>query len=292
VIKILPLLTNASSEGGPTFHVVAPSLPNFGFSQAASKKGFSLPQYAEVCHKLMQRLGYERYVSQGGDWGFIITRLMASKYPDHCLATHINFMTPFPPSPFRHPLLFLQLLFMPWTSWERAGVARSKWYATEGSGYFVTQSTRPSTLGFALADSPVALLAWIYEKLHDWTDDYPWTDDEVLTWISLYQFSTSGPAASVRIYYELVHSQWKDTTKGLGYNAVAKLGISNFPKDLMLLPKTFAKTLGPLSFEASHDHGGHFAAYETPEVLVGDLRKMFGEAGGAYSVTRKFAPLT
>lgn len=73
-------------------------------------------------------------------------------------------------------------------------------------GYFHAQSTKPQTIGYALADSPVALLTWIYEKLHDWTDDYPWTDDEILTWVSIYWFSTAGPAASVRIYYEAAHS--------------------------------------------------------------------------------------
>lgn len=73
-------------------------------------------------------------------------------------------------------------------------------------GYFNEQSTKPQTIGYALADSPVALLAWIYEKLHDWTDDYPWTEDEILTWVSIYWFSTAGPAASVRIYYEASHS--------------------------------------------------------------------------------------
>lgn len=90
---------------------------------------------------------------------------------------------------------------------EKQGLERSKWFEQSGSGYFRLQASKPQTIGYALADSPVGLLAWMYEKLHDWTDEYPWTKDEILTWVSIYWFSTAGPAASLRIYYEAMHSE-------------------------------------------------------------------------------------
>lgn len=168
------------------------------------------------------------------------------------------------------------------------GLARTWWYLAEGSGYMMEQNTKPSTLGFSLADSPVALLTWIYEKLHDWTDDYPWTEDEVLTWVSIYQFSTAGPAASLRIYYEAYHSR-NESFRGVQYVPTVPLGISYYPKDLFAVPSSWGKCLGPVVYESMHTHGGHFAAFEEPELFVGDLQSMFGDDGGAHSVATRFA---
>lgn len=287
VVKILSLLTDPSNDG-PTFHVVAPSLPNFGFSQGASKPGFGIPQYAETCHKLMQKLGYTRYTTQGGDWGLPITRMMGLLYPSHCVASHLNFIrVTKPPSLRASPLLYLQHSVMPYTAQEKAGLDRTRWFHSEGFGYNLEQSTKPATIGFALRDSPVALLAWIYEKLHDWTDEYPWTDDEVLEWISIYHFSTAGPEASVRIYYETMHSR-KEASLGkiLEYNSRVKLGLSYFPKDLVVPPRVWGKTLGPVVFEAVHEDGGHFAAHEKPKVLAEDLKRMYGKGGGAATIAQ------
>jgi pimeloyl-ACP methyl ester carboxylesterase len=288
VIKILPLLTDPK-EGGPSFHVVAPSLPNFGFSGLVSKKGFGIPQYAEAIHKVMLNLGYDQYVSQGGDWGFIITRLLGVLYPEHCLASHVNMIhVRDPPTFSQSPVQWLTHALLPYSKGEREGIARSRWFMREGFGYNLLQSTRPSTIGLALADSPVAVLSWIYEKLHDWTDAHPWTDDEILTWISIYQFSTAGADASVRIYYEYKHAQKELTDKGHGWVPRVKLGLSYFPQDLTLPPKAWGRAQGPVVFEAFHTSGGHFAATEKPEELVGDLRKMFGKGGGAASVAAVF----
>ncbi|KAF7550658.1 hypothetical protein G7046_g7948 [Stylonectria norvegica] len=289
VLKILPLLTNPKE--GPYFHVVAPSLPNFGFSDSVTKRGFSIPQYAETLHKVMLKLGYDKYVTQGGDWGFIITRLLGIQYPDSCLASHLNYVCVLaPPSITKTPWQYLLHAILPYSDQEKAGRARTAWFKEEGFGYNLEQGTKPSTLGFALADSPVALLAWIYEKLHDWTDEYPWTDDEILTWISIYQFSKAGPAASARIYYESSHSQLELKAKGFEYMPKVPLGLSYFPKDLVVPPQTWGRTLGPVVFEKVHPDGGHFAAHERPEELVDDLRKMFGKGGGAYHVVQKVAP--
>ncbi|KAJ3475637.1 hypothetical protein NLI96_g11708 [Meripilus lineatus] len=211
VERILPLLAHSSPEH-PSFHVVAFSLPGFGFSETPKGKGFAISQYAETGHKLMLALGYNEYVLQGGDWG---------------------------------------------------GIA-----------------TQPQTLGYSLADSPVGLLAWIYEKLVNWADDYPWDDDEVLQWVSIYWFSRPGPTASIRIYYE---SYATAGTLPFGETSVP-LGISYFPKELVLSPRSWSRTLGNVVFESEHEGGGHFAAHEKPVELVSDLRKMFGKGGPAYGV--------
>lgn len=209
VTKMLAALKQSSN--GVSFHVVAPSLPNFGWSEGTKKTGFGLKQYAEVNHALMQSLGYEKYATQGGDWGFYITRAMGLLYPDCVLASHVNMIRASPPTWTANPLLALQHSIQPYSERDKKGLERSKWFLEEGSGYRVLQSTKPQTIGYALTDSPVGLLAWLLEKLHDWTDSYPWTDDEILTWVSIYYFSTAGPAASLRIYYEVSNPTVSDT---------------------------------------------------------------------------------
>ncbi|EIN12339.1 alpha/beta-hydrolase [Punctularia strigosozonata HHB-11173 SS5] len=278
VRKILPLLV---SKGQPSFNVVAFSLPGYGWSEAPKKKGFGLAQYAEVGHKLMLALGYTEYVTQGGDWGYLITRKMATLYGGrHIKAWHTNMPVGAPPKLRSSPLTFLRTL-LGLTAAEKAGLARMKWFHTKGQGYMQEQSTQPQTLGYSLADSPVGLLAWIYEKLHDWTDSYPWNDDEVLDWVSVYWFSRAGPTASLRIYYEVIQAGdfiWRDRVTS------APMGVSYFPKEIMPAPPSWVRLTGRVIFEARHDAGGHFAAYEKPEELVGDLKKMFGKGGPAFGI--------
>ncbi|ORY18323.1 Alpha/Beta hydrolase protein [Clohesyomyces aquaticus] len=206
VSRILPILAEGVQTGGPACHVAAPSLPNFGFSSAISKPGFGLKQYAETYHKLMLALGYEQYVRQGGDWGYSISRVMSKLYPSPLRAAHLSLVGSFPPT-LASPLAFLSLLVRHilklYTPAEKAGF------------------TSPQTIGYSVADSPAGLLAWIYEKLHDWADQYPWTKEEVCTWVSLYWFSRAGPAASVRIYYEPQRGEFK--AKADGYIPGVKL---------------------------------------------------------------------
>ncbi|KAK7062735.1 hypothetical protein VNI00_000223 [Paramarasmius palmivorus] len=264
VRKILPLL----NEGTPSFHVVAVGLPGFGFSEGAKKKGFSINQYAEVAHKLMMFLGYNEYVTQGGDWGYIITRTIAAKYgPTHAKAWHTNVQFGSKPENDNPDA---------YTEAEKAGIERGN-----------------------LADSPVGVLAWIFEKLVNWTDGYPWNDDEghfsriyekrtklidwfaVLTWISIYWFSRSGPAASVRIYYEYQAAGGR--AKFLSAEPVIPLGNSYFPKELWVPPRSWINDKN-LVFESQHDSGGHFAAHEKPKELAEDLQKMFRQGGPAFGV--------
>lgn len=225
-------------------------------------------------------------VTQGGDWGCMITRIMGLLYPKQVLASHINMVRGGKPAWTSNPILALQHAVTPYSSRDRSGFARSKWFATVGKGYNITQATKPQTIGYALTDSPVGLLAWIYEKLHDWTDAYPWTDDEILTWVSIYWFSTAGPAASVRIYYEAVKDTKLGRLRTQQYIPHVKLGLAYFPRELDIVPRTWGRTMGPIVYERDHPSGGHFAAVEKPEAIAGDLKSMFGKGGGAYGVVK------
>ncbi|KAI0602960.1 microsomal epoxide hydrolase [Biscogniauxia sp. FL1348] len=292
VYKIIGPLTSGGADGkAPVFDVIAPSLPNFGFSAGTRQRGFALEQHAETLHRLMQRLGYDQYVAQGGDWGCHISRALSLLYPSHCVATHLNMDSGAAPSFLSHPFLALEYALRPPSARERRGVERTRWFNTEGRGYNLTQSTKPQTLGYGLADSPAALLAWVYEKLRDWTDGYAWTDDEVCTWISIYWFSVAGPAASVRIYYEATHNVGGrpgkiDRARMHSWAPGVKIGFSHFPADLNVLPSTWTRTLGEVVFERDHESGGHFAAWERPDELVADVREMFGKGGGAFAVIK------
>ncbi|CAL1713451.1 unnamed protein product [Somion occarium] len=280
VSKLLPLLTTTTTDR-PSFHVVAFSLPGFGFSEAPQKKGFSINQYAEVGHKLMIALGYKEYVTQGGDWGFHITRRMAQLYGGvHLKAWHTNYPRAEKPALTTSPGLYIKGLVTPYSKRERQGFDRTAWFYKNGRGYYTEQSTNPQTLGYSLADSPSGLLAWIYEKLVLWTDGYPWSDDEVLTWVCIYWFSRAGPAASTRIYYEF--NAASESTK-YRWTAIP-FGASFFPKELVCVPTYWARSIGNLVCESVHESGGHFAAHEKPEALVDDLRKMFGIGGPAFGV--------
>ncbi|OSD08597.1 alpha/beta-hydrolase [Trametes coccinea BRFM310] len=282
VRKVLPILT-AKSADHPSFHVVALSLPGFGFSSAPTKPGFAGRQYAEVVNKLMLSLGYDEYVYQGGDWGHLIGLHAVTHFgKKHIKAWHTNMPVYRPPTLFKHPLLYLSSFLLPFSSAAQADVKHSSVWRTSGYGYYHLLATKPQTVGYSLADSPVGLLAWIYEKLVAWSDDYPWTDDEVIEWISVYWFSRAGPAASSRIYYEMTGGHTHDCFE-TEWSSIP-LGVSYFPQELVHLPKSWSYTMGNVVFESEHDKGGHFAAFEQPGKLAGDLRKMFGKGGPAHSV--------
>ncbi|GAB7352346.1 hypothetical protein MBLNU459_g2788t1 [Dothideomycetes sp. NU459] len=248
-----------------------------------------MAKYAETLHKLMLKLGYDKYVTQGGDWGFSVTRTIGHQYPEHCLASHINMVLAFPPTWTESPLLALQHATSPYTTREKKGLERSSWFQNEGYGYNTLQSTKPQTIGYALADSPTGLLAWIYEKLHDWTDSYAWTEEEILTFVLIYWFSKAGPAASVRIYYEALHPEpYSDITYDTlrRYIPHVKLGIAHFPREISIVPHAWAATLGPVVQQTVHDRGGHFAAWENPEAIASDLQKMFGKGGPCHGIVQ------
>ncbi|KAJ5931595.1 hypothetical protein N7516_006084 [Penicillium verrucosum] len=305
--KLIPLLTESNGDG-PVFDVVAPSLPNFGFSQGVKKRGFGLAQYAEALHKVMITLGYEEYVIQGGDWGSMIARTMSQYYPQHTQAIHLNFIPVMPPYPWRSPYLFIKsLLCVPFSAKDRGYIARTFGYFTRGNAYMKQQETRPQTLGYGLHDSPVGLLAWIYDKMHTWSDKYPWTDEEILTWVSIYYFSTAGPVASTRIYYEASapkrggssyvsdDSSQEDLLEQADLNYMSleqilaaqapqsvRFAVAQFREEIIMWPMAWYRSIGNVVQETEYDHGGHFAAWEVPELLSSDIKRFLGNNGPAY----------
>ncbi|KAF7350502.1 putative epoxide hydrolase [Mycena venus] len=274
--KLLPLLTKGDDEF-PAFHVVALSIPGFGFSQAPATRGFCLAQYAEVGNKLMLSLGYDEYVTQGGDWGYPITCAIAQIYGGkHSKAWHTNMtIGEAPPKSDTEPAL---------TDKEKAGLERTSWYQKMGGGYLRQQMTQPQTLGYSLADSPAGLLGWIYEKLVVWADAYAWEDDEVLTWISIYWFSRGGTDGLLAHILRSRRLHGIFNLRAASYHPARAVAI---PQGHLGAPEeapSWLQDMGNIVFDAEHESGGHFAAYEKPEYLVGDLRKMFGKGGPAFGV--------
>ncbi|KAI1387624.1 Alpha/Beta hydrolase protein [Hypoxylon trugodes] len=247
-----------------------------------------MKQYAETCHKLMQGLGYEQYAAQGGDWGSSIGKLLGVLYPQSLRALHLNLIMATPPPP-SNPIGFVRFLtshlLNRYTPRESTGLEKAQRFQGEGNGYFAIQKQRPGTIGVALADSPVGLLTWIYDKLVIWTDSYPWTDDEICEWVSIYWFSHAGPAASVNIYHEAFKGDWVSSASL--YTPRTKVGFSYFPQEMFRTPSLWNQQIGHVVFEKEHEKGGHFAAWEQPQALAEDLRTMFRQGGEAYSAVIK-----
>ncbi|EPS44937.1 hypothetical protein H072_1084 [Dactylellina haptotyla CBS 200.50] len=282
--KVARILTE-EGVNEPCFEIIVPSLIGYGFSDSAKKPGFTCVKQAEMCHKLMLKLGFEKYAAQGGDWGVVIAHIMANVYhPKHLRAIHINNSDIYEaPSFFKNPIYWLQnQLRGPYTTVEKTGIERTQKFLKEGFGYHLMHRHRPQTIGYSIQDSPSGLLAWILDKLHDWTDDYPWTDDEILTWISIFWFSTGGPTASVRLYYESARLPSDDKPKDTNWTS-CPMGISYFPRDINVSPSAWARPMGNFVFERTHNAGGHFAAWETPDALAGDLKDMFRQGGAIYA---------
>lgn len=200
------------------------------------------------------------------------------------------------PSPVKAPISFVTALaryalsgILPTHSaLELQLIERAKdWQKGSQRAYFAQMGTKPQTIGYSLADSPVGLLGWIYEKLLVWTDSYPWTDDEVLTWISIYYFSRAGPAAASYIYFEAESgSSTKEAYAKLSSYLNIPTGLAYFPKELASLPRNWAEASSKVVLVSQHDKGGHFAATEKPDAIVKDLKDMFGKGGKAFGVVK------
>jgi hypothetical protein len=206
---------------------------------------------------------------------------MALKYgATHIKALHTNSAIPAEPTAESNPEIHAQLQNESLSNFDKAGLARTASFSKDGMGYITLLTTRPQTIGYTLTDSPVGLLAWIYEKLHDWTDAYPWTDEEILTWVCIHYFSRAGPAAPGNLYFALERDSpvpGNPFAAVQGYIPHMPLGISRFAGDLILLPKAWNRTLGPVVLQREHGYGGHFGAWECPAEIVGDLRGLVRE---------------
>ncbi len=265
---IAPLADPASHGGDPAdaFHVVCPSLPGYGFSDKPTEPGFGVSKIADTWSELMQGLGYDRYVAQGGDWGAIVTTSIGIQDPEHCAGIHLN-MPIVPPDPETMGDL---------SETEQGALAGMKHYQDHDSGYSKQQSTRPQTLGYGLVDSPAGQAAWILEKFWSWTDcdghpEKVLTRDELLDNVMLYWLPATG-ASSARLYWESFNSPPFDKPR-------VPVSCSIFPKEIFRSSKRWAeKHFGSLAYWNELDKGGHFAAFEQPETFVEEVRKAFRHA--------------
>lgn len=272
--KIIGPLTEPQLYGGraeDAFHVIIPSLPGFGFSGEPQERGYNPERMAHVLAALMQRLGYEHYGAQGGDWGAIINRVHAARYPERMIGLHSNFVLANPPE---DPAVRAQVPQAELAARE----TRTAFMANE-VGYQQIQGTKPQTLGVALNDSPAGLASWIVEKFHGWSDidqqsvdglEAKFTKDEILTDISLYWF-TASITASTRIYYE---SRNFPASEPLGYVSVPTAG-AIFPAEIYITPRLWAEGQYNIVRWTPMPRGGHFAAMEEPELLLEDVRAFF-----------------
>jgi pimeloyl-ACP methyl ester carboxylesterase len=269
-LHIIGPLTNPRAHGGDpadAFHVVAPSLPGFGFSMPVHEPGWVLSRIARAWDELMHRLGYERYGAQGGDIGSGVSGVLSTF--DHVVGAHIN----------TDPLA-LALIGVPLpkdipelSEAEQASLERMRQYMVEGKGYLQIQGTRPQTLAYGLNDSPVAQLAWIVEKFQEWTDpaaalpEDAVNRDQLLTNVSVYWFTGTGASAAHFIYDASHANDWVPSS-------LAKQGWAVFGG-----AGTIIRRLMDPEHQMAHwsqfDRGGHFAAMEVPDLLVGDVRAYF-----------------
>jgi len=268
-LKVIDPLTNPTAHGGraeDAFHVVAPSLPGFGFSDKPAERGWNSERIAKAWVELMRRLGYKRYVAQGGDWGSIVTTTLAQQRPEGLVGIHLNM-----PFVFPDPIPTTGL-----SKAEQKAVDAFKRFQTDGFGYFALQSTRPQTVGYALADSPVGQAAWIYEKLHAWTDSKGDPEsvlgrDEMLDNIALY-WLTDTAASSARIYFEHAGVVGKGNTG----RVELPVGCSVFPGEIVPAPRSWAERFYPKLIHWNElDRGGHFAAWEQPALFTKEMRDCF-----------------
>ena len=253
----------------PAFDLVIPSLPGFGFSGPVTEPGWNSRRIAAAFAELMRRLGYERYGAQGGDFGAFVAPDLGRVDAEHLVGVHVNAATmgfvPFGDIPEAELATF--------TPTEKERLQRMQNYLTEGNGYFQIQSTRPQTLSYGLTDSPAGQLAWIVEKFKEWTNsghalpEDAISRDEILTDASVYWFTgTAGSAANVT-YYESMHSgDWP-------YPSGVPTGVAVFAEDIAI--RRYAEQANNIVHWSDFETGGHFAALETPDLLVQDVRDFF-----------------
>jgi epoxide hydrolase len=245
------------------FHVVCPSLPGYGFSGKPTGTGWGIERIAGAWETLMGRLGYGRYGAQGGDWGAAVTTQIG-RNGGRCAAIHVNMPLGFPPADMGEP-----------TNEEQEALERLDYYQKWDSGYSKQQSTRPQTLGYGLTDSPVGQLAWIVEKFWSWMDcdghpENVLTRDELLDNVMLY-WVTASAASSARLYWESSRIFGGSEPK----RVEVPTGVASFPKEILQAPRSWCEAAYNITHFTKMPRGGHFAAFEQPELFVDDLRAFF-----------------
>lgn len=264
-VEMIGPLTDPAAHGGDpadAFHVVCPSLPGYGFSDKPTAPGWGVERIADAWAVLMERLGYRRFAAQGGDWGAGITSALGARHPERVIGIHINMVVAFP-GPSDGEM----------TDDERAALDRFQHYQDQEAGYSTQQATRPQTLGYALVDSPVGQCAWIVEKFRSWSDagDDPvgaFGADRLLDNVMLYWLPGNG-ASSARLY-------WESFRRIRGTQVEVPMGAALFPKEIFTASRRWAahQYTDIRRWEAM-PRGGHFAAFEQPELLLGEIREFF-----------------
>jgi pimeloyl-ACP methyl ester carboxylesterase len=265
--KVIEPLTNPTAHGGnaaDAFHVVCPSLPGFGFSAKPTTTGWGVERIASAWAVLMDRLGYARYGAQGGDWGSAVTTGLGALDGDHCAGIHITLAMSARPNVEGQP-----------TAEEARALQGIKYYADWDSGYSKQQSTRPQTLGYGLTDSPSGQAAWILEKFWAWTDcdGHPeniLSRDELLDNVMLY-WVTATAASSARLYWESFGAKRRTPFK-----VTIPSGVAVFPKEIVTPVRRWMEAgYTDIRHWREMPKGGHFAAFEQPELFVREVRDFF-----------------
>jgi epoxide hydrolase len=264
-LKVIGPLTDPVAHGGDAsdaFDVICPSLPGYGYSERPNRTGWGVERIAGAWTQLMARLGYDRYGAQGGDWGAMVTTAIGHQDAAHLAGIHLNMPVARPAAEDMAEL----------TEQEQAALAASVHYQRWESGYFKEQSTRPQTVGYGLVDSPAAQCAWIVEKFWAWTDcaghpENAISRDELLDNVMLYWLPSTG-ASSARLYWE--------SGRGSSDPIVVPTGCSIFPKEIARTSRRWAaRRYTDIRYWNELDRGGHFAAFEQPELFVQELRSFF-----------------
>ena len=266
-LRVIDPLRDPEAHGGDpadAFHVVAPSLPGYGWSGPTADRGWGPGRVAKAWAQLMARLGYGRYIGQGGDWGSMITLRLGQTDSDHVAGVHVNMLIALPPEGDDGSGV---------TEEEMAGLAAAGEFFENETGYQQIQGTKPQTLGYGLTDSPAGLAAWIAEKFLAWTDNDGTIEsavdrDDLLTNITVY-WVTGTINSSIRLYYEAMKSgEWS----GWGQSVDVPVGAAVFPKEIIRSPRKYAEAAYDLRHWTVMPEGGHFAAMEEPSLLVDDIR--------------------
>jgi pimeloyl-ACP methyl ester carboxylesterase len=280
LLEVVGPLTDPTAHGGQAeeaFHLVLPSLPGYGFSGEPTELGWNVGRVAQAWAELMHRLGYTRYVAQGGDVAAAVTDAMGRQAPEGLIGIHMNLL-----------VTVLGGGPMPGNSdEERAALEATNTFRTSGFGYFLEQATRPQTIGYALLDSPVALAAWMldhdtdayYKISRAFVDGQPsgnLTREHILDNITLYWLTGTG-ASAARSYWENGQAQAAALAAGQAPPGVSlPVGFTTFPGEIFQAPRSWVELGYPtLTYFNKADRGGHFAAWEEPELFVEEMRAAF-----------------
>jgi pimeloyl-ACP methyl ester carboxylesterase len=281
MIKVIDPLTNPTAHGGraeDAFDVVIPSMPGYGFSERPSSTGWGPERMGRAWDVLMKRLGYQRYVSQGGDWGSVVADAMGRQAPAGLLGIHVNMPAAVPKDAAR-ALDSGDPAPAGLSAKEKAAYDTLNTFFKKNAGYGAMMVTRPQTVGYGLSDSPVGLAAWMYDKFTQWTysggeAERSLTRDEMLDDITLY-WLTNSAVSSARLYWENANNNFSSGAQRTTEIKVP-VAITVFPGEIYQAPKSWAQRAYPtLVYFNEVDKGGHFAAWEEPELFAREMRAAF-----------------